>query len=409
MNFQGRIISLFSGAGGLDLGFEAAGFAPAVCVEVDKHSCVTLRHNRPELAVLEAPIAEVSSAEILNAGNLAKRECDVLIGGPPCQPFSKSSYWAKGDSDRLDDPRADTLTQYMRVLEDTLPHAFLIENVSGLVYKGKDEGFKHLEECLNKINSRKRVNYSLCWDVLNAAEHGVPQLRERTFIVGFRDGKSFRFPQPKFTDAKEGKQHFFKEPYRTAWDAIGDLPPNGPDEETLHMTGKWAGLLPSIPEGENYLWHTERKDGLPLFGWRTRYWSFLLKLAKSLPSWTIQAQPGSAIGPFHWNNRRLSRLEMQRIQTFPDNYVVCGSRVEIQRQIGNAVPSLLAEVLALQIREQLTGESCEDVEPSLLTPHRGTPPDAEEPGAVAKEYLHLVGEYAAHPGTGKGPRAVSRQ
>ena len=83
-------------------------------------------------------------------------------------------------------------------------------------------------------------------------------------------------------------------------------------------------LLPTIPEGQNYLWHTERGGGEPLFGWRRRYWSFLLKLAKDLPSWTIQAQPGPATGPFHWDNRRLSVREMARMQTFPDNVVIKG-------------------------------------------------------------------------------------
>src|SRR6185369_15502643 len=104
-------------------------------------------------------------------------------------------------------------------------------------------------------------------------------------------------------------------------------------------------LLPSIPEGENYLHHTPRKGGLPLFGWRTRYWSFLLKLAKNQPSWTIQAQPGSAIGPFHWQNRRLAWQEMAALQTFPREFEIASSTVEIQRQIGNAVPSLMAEIL----------------------------------------------------------------
>ena len=121
------------------------------------------------------------------------------------------------------------------------------------------------------------------------------------------------------------------------------------------MSGKWADLLPTIPEGLNYLWHTSRGGGVPLFGWRTRYWSFLLKLAKSKPSWTIQAQPGSAIGPFHWKNRKLSARELCRLQTFPDDLSFDTSQNQIQRMIGNAVPSLLAEVLAWEIRTQLLG------------------------------------------------------
>src|SRR5262249_18489369 len=111
--------------------------------------------------------------------------------------------------------------------------------------------------------------------------------------------------------------------------------------------------LPSIPEGENYLWHTARGGGMPLFGWRTRYWSFLLKLAKDRPAWTIQAQPGPATGPFHWTNRRLSSQELCRLQTFPDGLQFDCGRNDVQRMLGNAVPSLVAEVIAREIRGQL--------------------------------------------------------
>jgi DNA (cytosine-5)-methyltransferase 1 len=116
--------------------------------------------------------------------------------------------------------------------------------------------------------------------------------------------------------------------------------------------GKWGDLRPTIPAGENYLWHTDRGRGKPLFGWRTRYWSFLLKLSKRLPSWTVQAQPGAAIGPFHWNTRKLSFHELCRIQTFPDSLLLGSGRTEMQRMLGNAVPSLIAEVLAREIRRQ---------------------------------------------------------
>lgn len=187
-------------------------------------------------------------------------------------------------------------------------------------------------------------------------EYGVPQIRERVFIIGSRDELIFRFPEPRHGEpgALEEDDLFSKrEPYRTAWDALGDLPE--PNEEGLKVGGKWGDLLPSIPEGENYLWHTNRRGGQPLFGWRTRYWSFLLKLSKRLPSWTLQAQPGAAIGPFHWNNRRLTFREMCRLQTFPGGLSMECGRTEMQRQLGNAVPSLIAEILGREIRKQLFG------------------------------------------------------
>jgi DNA (cytosine-5)-methyltransferase 1 len=131
-------ISLFSGAGGMDYGFEAAGFSTKVAVEFDHDCCETLRRNR-SFAVIERDIMKVSTAELLEAGGLSKGEPDVLFGGPPCQPFSKAGYWASGDSRRLEDPRANTLWAYMRVVEEALPRAFVLENVSGLAFSGKDE------------------------------------------------------------------------------------------------------------------------------------------------------------------------------------------------------------------------------------------------------------------------------
>ena len=143
-------------------------------------------------------------------------------------------------------------------------------------------------------------------------------------------------------------------PYATAWDAIGGVDLRAADED-LRVRGRWADLLPSIPEEENYSWHTDRKGGMPLFGWRRCYWCFLLKLAKALPSWTLQAQPGPAIGPFHWEIRRLAVAEMARLQTFPSDITFVGSRGSVQKQLGNAVPSLLAEVIGREVAEQFFG------------------------------------------------------
>jgi len=393
-------ISLYTGVGGLDFGFEAAGFRTAVAVELDAVACRTIRRNRPAWSVIERDIHDVTSAEILSAAGLQAGEVDVLIGGPPCQPFSKSSYWVNGDALRLDDPRADTLTAYMRVLRDTMPKAFLLENVYGLVYKRKDEGLQHLLDGIASINREIGTSYRIRWKLLNAAHFGVPQLRERVFLVGSRDGRGFDFPCP--THSSPDKLGLFddQEPYRTAWDAIGDLP-EAPNEPSIAVGGKWGALLPSIPEGQNYLWHTNRGGGLRLFGWRTRYWSFLLKLAKNQPSWTIQAQPGSAIGPFHWRNRKLTTLEMCRLQTFPDGLSFDCGRTEVQRMLGNAVPSLLAEVLAQEIRRQFLGDKRDMDTLSLIPPTRSPTPDPEPVVSVPSSYLKLIGEHPDHPGEGR--------
>lgn len=404
-----KTISLFSGIGGLDFGFEAAGFETRVALELDKTSCRTIRLNR-DWAVIEDDINKVPSVDVLKAGGLQAGDVDMLIGGPPCQPFSKAGYWARGDSLRLDDPRADTLTGYLRILRDTRPRAFLLENVYGLAYSGKDEGLRHILDGIEQINRDVGTNYKVSWRVVNCAEYGVPQVRERVFLVGSRDGREFRFPET--THAKPNSQgaDLFadKEPFRTAWDALGDLPsPSAKEFDALRPGGKWGDLLASIPEGENYLWHTNRGGGEPLFGWRTRYWSFLLKLSKRLPSWTVQAQPGSAIGPFHWDSRRLTFEELCRLQTFPDGLSVDCGRTEMQRMLGNAVPSLVAEVLARAIRKQLLDAPARG-RLKLLPPLREFVPPPVRLEAVPRKYHQYIGEHDAHPGTGKGRQALLR-
>lgn len=405
-----RMVSLFTGCGGLDYGFEAAGFTTCVALEMDPDCCSTVRANR-SWNLIPDDIHNVSSGDILNAGDLKAGQVDLLVGGPPCQPFSKAAYWVNGDTKRLEDPRSNTLHAYMRCVEDILPRVFVLENVHGINYSGKEEGFHLLEKLTSRINARHRTNYRLSWSVINVADYGVPQIRKRFFLVGHRDGEVFKFPTPTHQPVpvcKNGIQLALGSrqvlPYATAWDAIGHLE-NDLDGENLRMRGQWADLLPSIPEGENYLWHTNRKGGLPLFGWRTRFWSFLLKLAKNLPSWTIQAQPGPAIGPFHWKNRLLSAREMSALQTFPEKIRIIGGRVSIQRQVGNAVPSLISEILGREIGKQFFGKRYTKA-PQFAVPLIRPIPPAEPVLSVPEKFLSLVGDHPDHPGEGKKRAAV---
>lgn len=239
-----KVISLYTGAGGLDYGLEAAGFETAVAIEMDKWCCNTLRHNR-DWPVIEDKVENVTSKVILGTAGLKKGEAGLLVGGPPCQPFSKAGYWKTGDSKRLNDPRAGTLTEYMRVLEDTLPHAFILENVFGLAYKGKDEGLVYLKERLEQINKKHKVKYNFNWKVINAADYGVPQIRERVFIVGARDGLDFNFPMPRFA-SPESEERSDLEQHRTVWDAIGDLVDPNEDPKKSKVGGKWGALLLSL-------------------------------------------------------------------------------------------------------------------------------------------------------------------
>lgn len=392
------LVSLYTGAGGLDYGLELAGFRTRAGVDMDADSCASIEANRAWPMVHNDIHDPGVAPDMMSKGDLRPGEVHLLAGGPPCQPFSKSGYWVNGDTRRLDDPRAGTLRRYMECVEAFLPEVFLLENVHGINYSGKEEGFHLIARMTREINERHGTEYRTdSWAVLSAADFGVPQIRQRFFLVSHRGGRPFRFPDPTHANGATQTGLFSEAPqwkHVTAWDAIGGIEP-GPEED-LAVRGQWADLLPSIPEGENYLWHTNRKGGLPLFGWRTRYWSFLLKLAKARPAWTIQAQPGPAIGPFHWSNRLLSVEELARLQTFPHGLTFVGSRGSVQRQIGNAVPSLLAEVLGRAIGEQLF-ERTYAKPPQLTVPPRRPIPAPEPVQPVPAKYFHLVGDHPDHP------------
>ena len=398
------LISLFTGSGGLDIGLTESGFTTRLCVEIDNDAKKTIRVNHPKWTIAEpGDIHMITPLEILKQAGLKPKELTLLAGGPPCQPFSKSGYWASGDSARLADPRSNTLGAYLNVVRVTLPEILLLENVKGISFKNKNEGMDYLLCGLEEINQETGSNYKAKVVILNAADYGVPQLRERVFIIAHREGKEFFMPESTHGLVRQKGL----EPYRTAWDAIGDL-----DTKTwtkdLDAQGKWGRLLPSIPEGKNYQWHTVKMDGMPLFGWRTRFWSFLLKLSKSQPSWTIQAQPGPATGPFHWKGRQLSIRELARLQTFPDHIEFVGDKRSKIRQIGNAVPPAIGEIFGLEFCRQFMGEKvCKTL--SLIPKVRLNCPPPEKIKPVPKEYIALRGNYEEHPGVGRGPGAVKRK
>lgn len=332
-----KVISLFTGAGGIDLGLEAAGMTTAVAVENDPDCIATLEGNR-HWPIIQDDIHKVPVGNILEKAGLAEGAADLLVAGPPCQPYSKSANWCQPQG--MNDPRANTLTAMLDVIRETLPKTIFIENVPGL----KREAVDFISQSLYAINQETGSAYSLAVGKLNAADYGVPQTRERLFLIAAKDGAVFSFPKPTHGTASN--------PLNTAGEAIGDLEGEQIPGE-LRLRGKWADLVPSIPEGHNYLWHTERGGGKPIFKWRSRYWNFLLKLSKDRPSWTIQAGFGPATGPLHWNNRYLSIREICRLQTFPDSYGVTGSYRAARRQLGNAAPPVLIEILARSVRDQL--------------------------------------------------------
>lgn len=212
-----KIISLFSGAGGLDIGFDRAGFKTAVAVELDPSCCDTLRANMPDLPVINKSITEVSGAEILEAAGLKVGEATLVIGGPPCQSFSLAGM-RKG----LDDDRGKLLFEFVRVVRETLPKGFVLENVKGLTNWDKGRAMNLLIEELSKpIEYEGKIyQYKIAQPkVLDAVDYGAPQFRERLILVGNRIGKSYSYPEPDTT------------PHKTVWEAIGGLPkPDQPSE-----------------------------------------------------------------------------------------------------------------------------------------------------------------------------------
>jgi DNA (cytosine-5)-methyltransferase 1 len=336
-------ISLFSGAGGLDLGVEQAGFAVRAAVEHDHDACSSLRANFPAMAVIERDIGRVSTKELLAAAKIKPGAVELLIGGPPCTPFSKSGYWLKRKREGLD-PEASLLEHYVRILDEARPSMFLLENVHALAYANNNRPWLDF-----LLESFDRLGYSVTQQSVLAADYGVPQRRQRLILVGSLDGAP-TMPEPTHTGPHERRiwETSGRRPHVMTGEAIGDLVSRDDLAEPGEVVeGKYGHLLPDIPPGDNYLFYTAKR-GHPaaVFGWRKRYWSFLLKLDPDQPAPTIQAQPGPYVGPFHWTNRRLRSLEIKRLQTFPDDFVICGNRRSLQRQIGNAVPPLLARRIA---------------------------------------------------------------
>jgi DNA (cytosine-5)-methyltransferase 1 len=295
--------------------------------------------------VLRRDIRQVSTSEILRAAGLsADQRPDLLVGGPPCIAFSKSGFWLDYKREGKD-PAAGLLQAYTRVLAESRPRGFLLENVYALTFRNR-AGRPAFDRLLAEISA---AGYSFRWGVLNAANFGVPQLRPRVFVIGVAKGDGTALPElPEPTHGgqwERGHIGHTTQPHLTSGEALAGLMTEPEPGEVVN--GQWGHLLPDIPPGDNYLFYTaKRGHPEPVFRWRSRYWNFLLKLNPDRPAPTIQAQPGPNVGPFHWENRRLRVAELKRLFTFPDDFAFVGSRRSVQAQIGNAVPPLLARRVA---------------------------------------------------------------
>lgn len=354
-----RAFSLFTGAGGLDLGVESAGYDVVFAIENDPIAVETLNLNQqsffpslPEVDPLD--ITQLDPKTVMEEAGIGEGEIDLLVGGPPCVAFSKSGFHLDYKREGRD-PRAGLLGDYLRFLEAIRPKAYLLENVFGLAYRNQSAPFFNA-----LVDGIRSLGYSVTYEVLNAADYGVPQNRQRLFVIGCRDGKSLDLPGPTHWGEHERRrppEHVDDLlPHVTAREALRGLRTR--PEPTEEVNGKYGHLLPEIPPGRNYLHFTDHEGHpKPLFKWRSRYWTFLLKLDPDRPASTIQGQPGPYVGPFHWRNRRLRVPELKRLQGFPDDFKLAGSRRDIQLQIGNSVPPLLVARIAEAIRDQrISGE-----------------------------------------------------
>jgi DNA (cytosine-5)-methyltransferase 1 len=238
-------ISLFTGSGGMDLGFMRAGFDVRVAVEVDPAACETLEGNFPELRgprLVRRPLESVPTIELLRVAGLERGEPAIVFGGPPCQ-----SWCIAGNRLGLGDPRGRSLLEFLRVVREAQPLTFCIENVPGLLNHSGLEALKRIRE---ELNWGSGDPYEVTADILDAAEYGVPQHRKRVFIVGWRGPGEFYFPAPsrrvKGTPARGRKG-----PAATVGEALQGLPAPTPPSEIAHR------VATTIPR-RNERWYGKR-------------------------------------------------------------------------------------------------------------------------------------------------------
>ena len=330
-------LSLFSGAGGLDIGFHRAGFRIIACVEKEDF-CQTLQLNlgrylEPDCQILQRDIRQLQPAEI------SVDHIDFIIGGPPCQSFSAIGRRA-GGIDGIRDERGSLFEHYCRLVQYYQPKGFLFENVRGILGANQGRDWQFI------VDAFAQLGYQLFYRVLDCADYGVPQHRERLILVGTQVG-NFKFLRPT-----HGIDSSSQKPCVSALKAITDL--QDPDEPVHSYSGKYGKLLAEVPPGMNYHYFT-REMGYPnpIFAWRSRFSDFLYKADPEKPVRTIVAKMGAYSGPFHWNNRKFTLQEFKRLQTFPDNYEFAGNPTTQLQQIGNSVPPAFAEQLARAVLQQL--------------------------------------------------------
>jgi DNA (cytosine-5)-methyltransferase 1 len=333
-----RTLSLFSGGGGLDIAFHDCGFEIVQMIELEAKYVQTLIQNSQPGKWLEN--AKALCIDIRAFFPTPDLNVDFIIGGPPCQSFSAAGRRAAGVAG-TSDSRGTLFQEYVRILKTLQPKGFLFENVYGITGAQNGEAWKEIQTAFQE------AGYTIHFRILDAADYGVPQHRERLFIVGHRVG-SYQFPYPTHGPDSPGQ-----EPFYTAGEALEGVDISDADEG---IGGRYGHLLTDIPPGLNYSFYTEEMGHPnPVFSWRSKFSDFLYKADPQMPVRTIKAQGGQYTGPFSWENRRFAIAELKRLQTIPDDYEIVGNRQVCIEQIGNSVPPQLGRILALSILEQVMG------------------------------------------------------
>ena len=327
-------LSLFSGGGGLDLGFSAAGFRVRCSNDIDTFSCKTLLLNSGKKPFyrhahsIAADIRGITAASLLEEAKLLKGEIDIIIGGPPCQAFS-----VFGQRRGLDDPRGNLVWEYLRIIQEVQPEAFLFENVAGLK---SIHGGKLYEQIIEDLSA---LGFTVSAHTYQVADFGIPQFRERVFFIGSREGYTVPTMQPTHGVILGTR------PYRTVGEALRFLrEPNNGATIANHI-----GRVHSARIVNRYtdLQFGERDS-------KTR----INKLNPERPSFTIivGSDKGGGKGHVHpYTPREVTPRESARMQTFPDWWEFYGRGRHVIRQVGNAVPPLFAAVLAEHVKHYLFG------------------------------------------------------
>ncbi|NTV46622.1 MAG: DNA cytosine methyltransferase [Chlorobiales bacterium] len=377
---QFPVVSLFTGAGGLDIGLEESGFHTAVCVEYDVDCRETLCFNRPEWKLFKegvkfekgkmktripGDIRDIGVDELLKFAGLKKGEAALVVGGAPCQPFSNIGK----KLGKNDEKNGDLFLEFVRIVKGVSPEAFIFENVVGITQQKHADVIKYM---IDKFNG---LGYGISPGILNSANYGVPQRRERFFLIGIKGIENPAYPFPTHFKDEKHYDNFVKDfdvfPVRSfkKWvsveEAFKKMPINQErrmDYALMNISDHVVKRMTYIKQGENFkvlpmnlrpdCWKSGKHQGNDTFG----------RMIANIPSCTIRTAAynpakGQYIHPFE--NRGLSTVEMATLQSFPFNwYFRCKGNDKVTlvsggRQIGNAVPPLLAQALGVAIKKQL--------------------------------------------------------